>query len=173
MRPPAFVLLLLLTAPGCKKAGGDDLGSIELHVDGKTVSLSKGEASFHPGTDGNHKLSLFSHDGELNRLVVELESGAPSVAEWVGKPVQGLDYAEQNPEKKKLGVNRDINRFRDGSKYYEGYHVAGTVRSATDAEVRVDLDSVFLEFSDTDEGDEATGREVPVKGSMRLPLTVR
>ena len=160
---------------GCSRtrSGATSQGdTFQIRVGAKDVVFANAEAEFGEAF-GGHALTLFSHDGELNRLVIELTSSDGRLEDWVGKVLAAPDFSSDNPGKKMMGVNQNLNRFKADGKYYEGWRMGGRVREVKDGRVTVDLDCLFLEFPDAwGEGD-PTGQEVRVTGALTLPLKPR
>ena len=164
-----------LTLSGCSRTRSgatsqDD--TFQLRVGAKEVVFGKAVAEFGEAF-GGHALTLFSHDGELNRLVIELTSSDGRLEDWVGKTLAAPDFSGDNAEKKLMGVNQNLTRFKADGKYYEGWRMGGRVRGVKDGRVTVDLDCLFLEFPDSFGEGDPTGREVRVTGTVTLPLRPR
>lgn len=155
---------------------GANGGRLELMVDGKAVTLGKAVLELDLRTDRSQGLTVFSHDPEMNRLVLEFPGQGASEAEWVGKPLT-IDFQGENAEKHRLGTEFNVNRFTHGGKYYEGYRLSGTLVSLDQGRGTVELSGTVLEFPDdpdrdSDEGSAVAGREVTVSGRATLPVEV-
>jgi len=170
----ALSLAVFVSIAGCSKKSEEPGGggaSMDLSVDGKAVRFEKRLLEFDDG-----ELTLYSHDGEMNRLVIEFGSEGPGPDAWVGRALR-VSYRADNPEKHRMGVERNLNRFRANGNYYEALDVGATLREVKGAQATLDLDGTFLEFKDDaqvddDDSIEVPGREVPVRGTVTLPLVV-
>jgi hypothetical protein len=175
----AACLGLALSAPACSKppAGpGENGGRLQLVVDGKTVTLEKSVLELELRTDRSQGLTVFSHDPEMNRLVLEFPGQGASEADFIGKPL-AIDFQGENAEKHRMGTEWNVNRFTHGGKYYEGYRLSGTLVSLDQGRGTVELSGVVLEFPDdpdhdSDEGSAVPGREVTVSARATLPVEV-
>ena len=171
--------VLGLAVLACSKppAGpGANGGRLPLVVDGKTITLEKSVLELDLRTDRSQSLTVFSHDTEMNRLVLEFPGQGASETDWVGKPLT-IDFQHDNALKHRLGTELNLNRFTHGGKYYEGYQLSGTLLALDHGQGTVELSGIVLEFPDdpdhdSDEGSSVPGREVTFSARATLPVEV-